>query len=180
MTSSHGNFFPLYTFSEGIDLFSDFRHRGPLMPTFDVFPDVDYNSLLNKQLSWFVTHRRSLDRVVMGKITPRSSYPTVPVGFDGDLVGNSLRWRHNERDGVSIHRHIDRLFHSRFRRWSKKTSKVRDCILRERNPSATGGFPSQRASNAENDAIMWIIDVGEHGCWTQSTASNIVIDACII
>ena len=40
-----------------------------------------------------------------------------------------------------------------FRRRSKKTSKLRVTDLSERNPPVTGGFPSQRASNAENVSI---------------------------
>ena len=36
---------------------------------------------------------------------------------------------------------------------SKKTSKLRVTSLCEENPPMTGGFPSQNASNAENDPI---------------------------
>ena len=36
-----------------------------------------------------------------------------------------LQWRHNERDGVSNHRHLHCLLHCCFRRRSKKTSKLR-------------------------------------------------------
>ena len=41
------------------------------------------------------------------------------------------------------------------RRRSKKTSKLRVTGLCEENPLVTGGFPSQRASNAENVPIWW-------------------------
>ena len=37
---------------------------------------------------------------------------------------NSLRWCHNERDGVSNHRHIECLLNRLFRQRSKKTSKL--------------------------------------------------------
>ena len=36
-----------------------------------------------------------------------------------------LQWRHNERDGLSNHQHLDCLLNRFFfRRWSKKTSKL--------------------------------------------------------
>ena len=38
---------------------------------------------------------------------------------------------------------------------SKETSKFRITGLCERNPPVTDGFPSQRASNAENASIWW-------------------------
>ena len=37
---------------------------------------------------------------------------------------SSLRWRHNERDGVSLHRYFDCLLNRLFRRKSKKISKL--------------------------------------------------------
>ena len=37
----------------------------------------------------------------------------------------TLEWRHNERDGVSNHRHLGCLLNGLFRRRSKKTSKIR-------------------------------------------------------
>ena len=42
-----------------------------------------------------------------------------------------------------------------FRRRSKKTSKLSVTGLREGKPPVTGGFPSQRASNAQNVSISW-------------------------
>ena len=67
----------------------------------------------------------------------------------------SLEWRHNELDGVSIHRRLDCFLNRLFRRRSKKTSKLRVIGLCEGNPPVTGGFPSQRTGNAENVAIWW-------------------------
>ena len=67
----------------------------------------------------------------------------------------SLRWRHNERDGVSNHRRQDGLLNRLFRRKSKKTSKLRVSGLCEGNPPVTGEFPAQRASSAENVSIWW-------------------------
>ena len=59
-----------------------------------------------------------------------------------------LLWRHNERDGV--------LFAQPFVQVQiKKISKLRVTGLCEGNPPVTRGFPSQRASNAENVSIWW-------------------------
>ena len=66
-----------------------------------------------------------------------------------------LLWRHNERGVVSNHRRFYCLFKRLFRRRSKKTSKLRITGLRDGNLPVTGGFPSQRASNAENVSIWW-------------------------
>ena len=66
----------------------------------------------------------------------------------------SLQWRHNERDGVSNHWHPDCLLNRLFRRRSKKTSKLHVTGLCVGNPPVTGGFPSQRASDAENVSMM--------------------------
>ena len=66
------------------------------------------------------------------------------------------QWRHNECDGgVSNHRHLDCLLNHLFTRWSKKTSNLR-----------TAGFPSPRASNAENVSIWWRLHAGSVSmCW---------------
>ena len=55
--------------------------------------------------------------------------------------------RHNECDGLECL--LNRFF------ISKETSKLRIAGLCERNPSMTGGFPSQRASNAETVSTWW-------------------------
>ena len=71
------------------------------------------------------------------------------------FIYKALQWRHNERDGVSNHRRLDCLLNRLFRRWSKKQWKLRIIGLCERNPPVIGGFPSQRARNAENVSIWW-------------------------
>ena len=67
----------------------------------------------------------------------------------------SLKWRHNDRDGVSNHQPHDCLLNRLFRRKSKKTSKLRVTGLCEGNSPMTGEFPTQRTSNAENISIWW-------------------------
>ena len=69
----------------------------------------------------------------------------------------TLRWRHNEPDGVSNHQPPDCLLNLLFRRRSMKTSKLRVTGLCAGN-SITGEFPAQRASRATmfpfDDVIM--------------------------
>ena len=67
----------------------------------------------------------------------------------------SLRWRHNDRDGISNHQPHDCLLKRLFRHRSKKTSKLRVTDLRAWNSPVTGEFPAQGASNAENISI-WL------------------------
>ena len=65
---------------------------------------------------------------------------------------HTLQWRHNGCDSVSNHQPRDCLLYRLFRRRSKKTSKLRVTGL---CASATGEFPVQMASNAENVSIWW-------------------------
>ena len=67
----------------------------------------------------------------------------------------TLQGRHNDRNGVSNHRRLDRLPSRLSRRRSKKTSKLRVTGLCEGNSPVTGEFSAQRASNAENASIWW-------------------------
>ena len=69
--------------------------------------------------------------------------------------GISHYCRHNVRHGVSNHQHIGCLPNRLFRRTWKKTSTLGVTGLCEGNPPVTGGFPSQRANNAENVSIWW-------------------------
>ena len=65
----------------------------------------------------------------------------------------SLRWRHNEWDGVSYH---PRLFTQPFvRRRSTKTSKLRVTGLCEGNSQMTGEFPSQRPVYKAENVSIW-------------------------
>ena len=66
-----------------------------------------------------------------------------------------LRWRHNERDGVSNHQPHDYLLNRLFRCRSNETSKLRVTGLCAGNSPGTGEFPAQSTSNAENVSIWW-------------------------
>ena len=82
----------------------------------------------------------------------------VLVANFGDVLSlgwDTLRWRHNERDGVSNHQPHHCLLKRLFRRRSKKPSKPRVTGLCEGNSPGTGDFPAQRASNAANVSIWW-------------------------
>ena len=93
----------------------------------------------------------------------------------------SLRWRHNEHDGVSNHQPHGCLLNRLFRRISKKTSKLRVTGLCAGNSPGTGEFPAQRDSYAENVSIWWrhqtsswlnpmvmfeLIDISQQEAWT--------------
>ena len=67
----------------------------------------------------------------------------------------SLRWRHNERDGVSNHQPHDCSLNHLFRPRSKKTSKLRVTGLCVGNPPGTSEIPEQMASNEEKVSIWW-------------------------
>ena len=58
-------------------------------------------------------------------------------------------------NGVSDHHPLECLRNRLFRRRSKKTSKLRVTGLCEGNPPVIGGYPSQRASNAESISTWW-------------------------
>ena len=73
----------------------------------------------------------------------------------GHCRKKTLQWRHNGRDGVSNHLRLDCLFSRLSRRRSKKTSKLRVTGLCDGNPWVIGGFPTQRASDAEKTSIWW-------------------------
>ena len=66
-----------------------------------------------------------------------------------------LQWLHDGRDGVSNHQPHDCLLNPLFKRWSKKTSKLRVTGLCTWSPPVTGEFPAQMASNAKNVSIWW-------------------------
>ena len=69
--------------------------------------------------------------------------------------GYSLKWRHNEHDGVSNHQPHDCLLNRLFRCRSKKASKLHITGLCEGNSPVTGEFPTQMASKVENVSICW-------------------------
>ena len=74
----------------------------------------------------------------------------------------SLQWSHNGRDSVSNYQPHHCLLNRLFRRWSKKTSKLRVTGLCAGNSPETGEFPVQMASNAENVSIWWRHHVATH------------------
>ena len=78
----------------------------------------------------------------------------IPILVRQDLY-IALQWSHNEHDGISNHHNLNHLLNHFFRCKSKKTSKICVTGLCEGNQLVTGGFPSQRASTAENISIWW-------------------------
>ena len=100
-------------------------------------------------------------RVKLSVICRLQSNTTLYIG---DTSPSPLQWCHNARDDVWNHQPHDCLLNRLFRRKSKKTSKIRVTGLCAGNSPVIGGFPAQRASNAENvpfdDIIMdqiWLV-----------------------
>ena len=83
--------------------------------------------------------------------------PSLNRHFDDNFLTDysALRWRDNERDGVSNHQPHDCLLSRLFRHRSKKASKLRVTGLCVENSLVTSEFPAQRSSNAENVSIWW-------------------------
>ena len=80
----------------------------------------------------------------------------APADYTIWLVSvNTLKWRHNDRHGISNHQPHDYLLNRLSRRWWKKTSKIHVTGLCEGNSPVTGEFPAQKASNAEIVSIWW-------------------------
>ena len=75
----------------------------------------------------------------------------------------SLRWRHNELDGVSDHQPHDCLLNRLFGRRSKKTSKLCVTGLCAGNSPGTDEFPARMSSNAETVSIWWRHHVAQDG-----------------
>ena len=92
----------------------------------------------------------------------RIARPCIP--FNMRYGNNSLRWRHNERNGVSNHQPHDYLLNRLFRRRSKKTSKVCVTGFCDENSPVAGEFPAQRDSYAENVSIWWRYHVAYYTC----------------
>ena len=87
---------------------------------------------------------------IYGIILKRNSYQLQLSWIHGTRL-----WRLNGHEGVSSHQPHNCLLNCVFRRRIKKTSKLRITGLCEGNSPVTGEFPTQRASNAENDSIWW-------------------------
>ena len=118
-------------------------------------------SPVNSPHKWPVTRKMfPFDDVIMKGL---STFRALPKLIWSALVilnlfrkhRNALEWPHNGPDGVSNHQRLHCLHSRLFRRRSKKIPKLRVTGLCEGNPPVIGGFPSQRASNAENASISW-------------------------
>ena len=88
----------------------------------------------------------------------------------------SLQWRLSGCGGVSNHQPHDCLLSRLFRHRSKKTSQLSVTGLCEGNSPGTGEFPTQKASNAENDSIWWrhhVLIINSYGGVTLSYEGDI-------
>ena len=103
--------------------------------------------------SWNISKNNTTEKETQSKILLQT--PTYWCTLLCPSPARTALWcRHNERDGASNHRRLDCLLNRLFRRRWKKTSYQSFASL----AFVTGGFPSQRARNAElypfDDIIM--------------------------
>ena len=101
--------------------------------------------------SWNILTRIS-NNIWFYQISTSSRYHEFSLRYTC-MYTESLQWRHNEHDGVSNHRRLHCLLKCLLRHRWMKISKLRVNGHYEGNPPVTGGFPSQRTSNAENASI---------------------------
>ena len=93
------------------------------------------------------------DDVIMGCFT--HAPVKLPKRIWIKSIRVTLRWRHNDRDGVSNHQPRDCLLNRLLRRRSKETSKLCVTGLCAANSPGTGEFSAQMGSYAENVSIWW-------------------------
>ena len=128
-------------------------------------PSVQYYV---KKYTWWCHTMSTLSALLTFCVTSRTPEQSrLPSAGEASLktIGKSLQWRHNGRDGVSNHQPHDCLPKRLFRRWSKKTSKLRVTGLCAGNSRVTGEFPAQMANNAENVSIGWRHHVNHMNPW---------------
>ena len=96
---------------------------------------------------------------------------------------STLQWRHNEREGVPNHCVwivCSTVCSGAYQRKYQSSASLSLC---EWNPAVTGGFPTQRASNAENVFIRWRRHVNSVYSWwhaRQTMASSFSIMDIVI
>ena len=97
-------------------------------------------------LKYFFVVMRYLKNIIIRKNMLKISSVQQRIGkLTRDVtsyIGHvSLQWHHNERDGVSKHRHLNGLPNCLFRRRSKKTWKLHITGLCEGNPPLIATVP---------------------------------------
>ena len=115
-------------------------------------------SVLQHIISLSFSHTQMCIRIILCQSWCKSIVQDMDalwIVFPFQYENITLQWRHNERDCVSNHQSHDCLLSHLFRRRLKKTSKLRVTGYCERNSPATGEFPAQSASNADNVSIWW-------------------------
>ena len=106
---------------------------------------------------WYelIQTKLNLDKKMNFHITQHRQCETRTMFQVNQLNSQGLQWHNNGCDGVSNHHPPHCLLSRLFRRWSKKTSKIRVTVLCVGNSPVTDEFPAQRDSNAENVSIWW-------------------------
>ena len=115
-------------------------------------PNLSLTVLVKALINWSPTLCEEADFPTLGLSTVIGKRDFMGVS---SWTCSPLQWRHNGRDSVSNHQPNDCLLNRLFRRRSKKTAKLHVTGLCARNSPATGEFPAQMASNAENVSLWW-------------------------
>ena len=103
------------------------------------------------------SRRRSCLSIWRNWVTLRIWWGRYTFSISSDLANMSIsssQWRHN---GVSNRQRLDCLLSCLFRCRSKQLWKLCVTGLCEGNPPVTGGFPSDRANNAEGIKLLLIL-----------------------
>ena len=132
----------------------------------------DTSSGSNEQCDVYYENFREKNGRERGRSTPLASF----LLYHCDVIMNAMA---SQITGVSIVRSTVCSGADK-----KKTSKRRVTGLCEGNPPVTGGFPSQRASNAENVSIWWRHHViimpphSHHNTWWCSPGAYGFVELC--
>ena len=124
-----------------------------------------------------------LPRVTVKDLTCLHGWHLNCWGIHFYVSYNTLQWRHNEHDGISIHQRLDCLHNRLFRHRSKETSKL--CVTGhcEGNPPVTGGSPhkgpvTRKMSLFDDVIVMFItafsysLQIGYHMLWRAKMPSR--------
>ena len=89
------------------------------------------------------------------------------------IRGNTLQWRHNERDGVSNHRRLDCLLNRLFKHRSKKTSKLRVTGSCEGIHRGSVDYPHKGPVTLKMFSFADVIMVKLYRSWNDNTGVDV-------
>ena len=119
-------------------------------PIFGFMPNAltIWNLLSHVFENWLWQYIETNSSTHCGLVTPYSNtcWSTLLQTILNQYLLITLQWRQFEHHGIANHQYLDCLL--------RRTSKLCITALCEGNPPVTGGFPSQKSSNSENE-VVW-------------------------